>query len=151
QGVVGVAYLHREQPAFDPALRREISSRRGDRDGICGIDGERSGEQTILQEAANAMVQRRCAVVVTDPCADARRGAECYLSALVSGHGPSGRGDACCGIIPRSSLLSSHTLATDDLIGINSFVKFYVYLMVCERLTPLVTMSSSSRIRGPQP
>src|SRR4029450_3321342 len=52
------------------------------------------------------MVKRRCAFVVTDPCADAQRGAECYLSALVSGHGPSGRGDACCGIIPSISLLS---------------------------------------------
>jgi hypothetical protein len=52
------------------------------------------------------MVKRRGAFVVTDPRADAQRGAECYLSALVSGHGPSGRGDACCGIIPSITLLS---------------------------------------------
>src|SRR5262245_35802139 len=78
---------------------------------MCGIDGERSGEQTLLQEAANAMVQRRGAWVVTDPRADAQRGAECYLSALVSRHGPSGRGGACCGIIPRISLLSTTATA----------------------------------------
>jgi len=35
--------MYHEQPACDPELREAISSRRGNRDRICGIDGERSG------------------------------------------------------------------------------------------------------------
>src|SRR4030095_4864962 len=70
QGVVGIAHVHREQPAFDPELRRALSQRRADRDRVCGVDSERSGEQTILQKTANAVVQRRGAFVVTDARAD---------------------------------------------------------------------------------
>jgi len=39
-----------------------------------GVDRERSGEQTMLQETANAMVERRGAFVVTDAGADAEQG-----------------------------------------------------------------------------
>src|SRR5712691_4015225 len=67
QGVVGITYLHREQPALDPELRGEISQRRADRDRICRIDGERSSEQTILKkqqmqwskEGAHLLLQTR--------------------------------------------------------------------------------------------
>ena len=88
QGVVGVAHVYREQPARDPELRGALSQRRGDRDGLCGVDGQRSGEQTILQETADAVVQRRGPFVVTDARADAQRGIGRHLQALVSGHGP---------------------------------------------------------------
>ena len=71
-----------------PNYGRAISQRRGNRDGVCGVDGERSGEQTILQETTDAVVQRRCAFVATDARADAQRGVGCHLQALVSGHGP---------------------------------------------------------------
>ena len=36
----------------------------------------------------DAVVQRRGAFVVTDVCANAQRGTECHLQALVSRHGP---------------------------------------------------------------
>ena len=88
QGVVGVAHVYREQPARDPELRGALSQRRGDRDGLCGVDGQRSGQQTILQETADAVVQRRGPFVVTDARADAQRGIGRHLQALVSGHGP---------------------------------------------------------------
>src|SRR5215510_14869830 len=45
EGVVGIAHVYREQPARDPELRGAISQRRGDCNGICRVDGERSGEQ----------------------------------------------------------------------------------------------------------
>jgi len=57
------------------------------RNGICGVNSERSGEQTILQKAANGVVQRRGASVATDAGADAERGIGRYLQALVSGLG----------------------------------------------------------------
>jgi hypothetical protein len=88
EGVVGIAHVHREQPALDPELRGEISQRRADRDRICRIDGERSGQQTILQKTADAVVQRRRPFIVTDARADAQRGIGGHLQALVSGHGP---------------------------------------------------------------
>jgi len=70
---------------------------------------KRSGQQTLLQEIADAVVQSRGPFVVTDARSDAQRGAECYLSALVSGHGPWGRGELGGGIIPSISLLSTAT------------------------------------------
>ena len=36
-----------------PELWRAVSPRRGDHDEFCGVNGERSGEQTLLQEAAD--------------------------------------------------------------------------------------------------
>ena len=57
-------------------------------DELRGVDRERSGEQTILQETADAVVQRRCPFVVTDASADAQQGIGRHLQALVSGHGP---------------------------------------------------------------
>ena len=71
-----------------PNYGEAISQRRADRDRICRIDGERSGEQTILQKTTDAMVQRRGALVVADARANAERGISRYLQALVSGHGP---------------------------------------------------------------
>jgi hypothetical protein len=56
QGVGGVAHVYREQPALDSELRGAISQRPGDRDRVCGVDGERSGEQTILQKTTDAVV-----------------------------------------------------------------------------------------------
>src|SRR5215471_9559918 len=50
QGVVRVTHVYREQPARDSELRGAISQRPSDCDRVCGVDGERSGEQTILQE-----------------------------------------------------------------------------------------------------
>src|SRR5262245_36218467 len=88
QGVVRVAHVYREQPARDPELWGAISQQRGDRDGLCGVDGQRSGQQTILQETADAVVQRRCPFVVTDASTNAERGAGRHLQTLVSGYGP---------------------------------------------------------------
>ena len=44
--------------------------------GFCGVNGERSGEPPVLQEATNAVVERRSPLVVTDASAGAQRGAE---------------------------------------------------------------------------
>src|SRR5215470_9501728 len=107
QGVVGIAYVHREQPVFDPELRRALSQRRADRDWVCGVDSERSGEQTILQKTTNAVVQRRGAFVVTDASADAERGIGRYLQALVSGPGHEGWGAPDSGVTPSISMLST--------------------------------------------
>src|SRR6266851_6945529 len=80
--------VYREQPVLDPELQRAVPQRRGDCDGACGVDGERSGEPTILQETANAVVQRRSAFVITDSSADTQRGIGRHLQGLVSRHGP---------------------------------------------------------------
>src|SRR5262245_52458378 len=71
-----------------PELGGALSQRRGDRDGFCRVDGHRSGQQMLLQETTDAMVQRRCPFVVTDARVDAQRGAGRHFQALVSGHGP---------------------------------------------------------------
>src|SRR5215510_4217695 len=87
EGVVGIAHVYREQPALDPELRGAISQRRADCNGICRVDGERSGEQALLQETTNAVVQRRGAFVIANAGTNAEWGAERHFSALVSGHG----------------------------------------------------------------
>src|SRR5215831_18203760 len=87
EGVVGMAHVHREQPALDPELRGALSQRRADCNGICRVNGERSGEQTMLQASANAVVQRRGTFVVTDARSDAEWGIGRHLHTLVSGPG----------------------------------------------------------------
>src|SRR5262249_43758919 len=61
-----------------PELRGALSQRRADRDRVCGVDGERSGEQTLLQETTNAVVQRRGAFVIANARTNAERGAACH-------------------------------------------------------------------------
>ena len=48
---------------------------------------KRSGEQTLLQKAANGLVQRRSTSVATDTSSDAERGIDRHLQGLVSGLG----------------------------------------------------------------
>src|SRR6266699_625308 len=67
QGVVGVAHVYREQPARDPERRGAISQRRGERDGLCGVDGTRGGQQTILQETADAVAAEHGAAAAPGP------------------------------------------------------------------------------------
>jgi len=68
-------------------LRRTLSIRRAHLLSFRGGDGQCRGEQTVRQEAADAMDPARRASSLADPHSDARRNAAIDLRALVSATG----------------------------------------------------------------
>ena len=82
-----VRRLYRLEHGQPDQLWRTLSIRRAHLLGFRGGDGQRRGEQTVRQKAADAMDPARRASSLADPHSDARRNAAIGLRALVSGTG----------------------------------------------------------------
>jgi hypothetical protein len=72
---------------LDSQLRRALAQWRVDLDFLCRVDGQRSDQQALLQEAADAMDAGRRAPSLADPRSDPRRRPPRHFRKMVPGIG----------------------------------------------------------------